>query len=54
VDTEAGHGILVAIPILDRTAKNLAELYDIEIVEAGTPKDAAEHIERSLRRLLQA
>jgi DNA-directed RNA polymerase subunit RPC12/RpoP len=54
VDTEAGHGILVAIPMLDPTAKNLAELYDIEIVEARTPKDAAGDIEKSLRRLLQA
>jgi hypothetical protein len=54
VDTEAGHGILVAIPMLDRTAKNLAELYDIQIVEAGTPKDAAGDIERSLKKLLQA
>ena len=54
VDTEAGHGILVAIPMLDRAAKNLAELYDIEIVEAGNPKDAVGEIERSLRRLIQA
>jgi len=53
VDTEAGHGILVAIPMLDRTAKNLAELYDIEIVEARTPKDAKGEVEKSLRRLLE-
>jgi len=54
VDTDAGLGILVAIPMLDQTAKNLAELYDIEIVEAGTPKDAAGDVEKKLRRLLEA
>ena len=54
VDTEAGLGILVAIPMLDKTARNLAELYDIEVVEAGTPKDAAGDIEKTLRRLLEA
>jgi hypothetical protein len=54
VDTDAGLGILVAIPMLDQTAKNLAELYDIEVVEAGTPKDAAGDVEKKLRRLLEA
>lgn len=54
VDTDAGLGILVAIPALDQTAKNLAELYDIEVIEAETPKDAAEHVEKKLRRLVHA
>jgi predicted RNA-binding Zn-ribbon protein involved in translation (DUF1610 family) len=54
VDTDAGLGILVAIPILDQTAKNLAELYDIEVVEAATPKDAAGDVEKKLRRILEA
>ena len=54
VDTDASPGILVAIPALDQTAKNLAELYDIEVVEAETPKDAAGDVEKKLGRLLQA
>jgi hypothetical protein len=39
--------------MLDQTARNLAELYDIEVVEAGTPKDAAGDVEKKLRRLLE-
>jgi len=54
VDTDASLGILVAIPTLDQTAKNLAELYDIEVVEAGTLKEAAGDVEKRLGRLLRA
>jgi hypothetical protein len=54
VDTDTGLAILVAIPMLDQTAKNLAELYDIEIVEAGSPQDAAGEVDRKLRRLLES
>jgi len=51
LDSGLDHGILVVTPTLDRAGKNLAELYDIELVEAETSQAAAEEIERRLRKL---
>ena len=52
IDTDADLGILVVIPSLDQSGKNLAELYDIGVVEAESSKVAAEEIEKRFGRLL--
>jgi hypothetical protein len=51
IDTEVELGLLVAIPSLDQTARNLAELYDIEVIEARTSKEAAEAIPKKLKKV---
>lgn len=51
IDTGVDIGLLVAIPGLDQTGKNLAELYNIETIEAGNSQEAAERLEKKLRRL---
>ena len=52
IDTDADLGLLVVIPSLDQSGKNLAELYDIGVVEAESSKEAAEQIEKKLGKLL--
>jgi DNA-directed RNA polymerase subunit RPC12/RpoP len=52
IDTDADLGFLVVIPSLDQSGKNLAELYDIGVVEAESSKEAAEQIEKKLGKLL--
>jgi len=52
IDTDADVGFLVVIPNLDQSGKNLAELYDIRVVEAESSKEAAEEIEKKLAKLL--
>jgi hypothetical protein len=52
IDTDADLGILVVIPSLDQSGKNLAELYNIQVIEAESSKDASEEIEKRMGRLL--
>jgi hypothetical protein len=52
IDTEVDLGILVVIPSINQTARNLAELYDIEVIEAETSREAADELDRRLRGLV--
>ena len=54
IDTEVDRGFLVAIPGVNQAGKNLAELYDIQVIEATTPKEAADELERRLRAFIPA
>jgi hypothetical protein len=49
LDTDVDRGFLVAIPGINQAGRNLAELYDIEVVEASNAKEAADELERRLR-----
>jgi ribosomal protein L37AE/L43A len=53
IDTGANVGVLVAIPGISQAGKNLAELYDILVIEAENAKDAAEEFERRVKTILQ-
>ena len=52
IDTDVDLGILVVIPSINQTGKNLAELYDIEVIEAESSREAADEIDRKLRGLV--
>ena len=54
IDTDIDRGFLVAIPGISQAGKNLAELYEIQVVEATTPRDAADEFERRLRAFIPA
>jgi hypothetical protein len=54
IDTGANVGILVAIPGISQAGKNLAELYDILVIEAESARDAAEELDRRLRTIVQS
>jgi len=53
IDTGANLGILVAIPGITQAGKNLAELYDILVVEGESAKEAAEEFERRVAAVVQ-
>jgi hypothetical protein len=53
-DTAPDLGMLIVIPALDPAGKNLAQLYDIEVVEAKNVQLAAEEIEKTLRRKVKS
>lgn len=52
IDTDVDLGILVVIPGINQTGKNLADLYDIEIIEAESSHEAADQLEKRLRMIL--
>jgi DNA-directed RNA polymerase subunit RPC12/RpoP len=49
IDTGIDRGFIVAIPGMNQAGKNLAELYDIQVIEANTAKEAADELEKRLR-----
>jgi DNA-directed RNA polymerase subunit RPC12/RpoP len=53
IDTEVDLGILVVIPGINQTGKNLAQLYDIEIIEAESSKEAADEFEKRLKTFVR-
>ena len=53
IDTGANLGVLVAIPAITQAGRNLAELYDILVVEGRTAKEAADEFERRLGAVVQ-
>ena len=53
IDTGADVGVLVAIPSITQAGRNLAELYDILVIEADDAKDAGEEFERRVRTIVQ-
>jgi len=53
IDTGADVGVLVAIPSISQAGRNLAELYDILVIEADDAKDAGEEFERRVRTIVQ-
>ena len=52
IDTDVDLGVLVVVPSISQTGKNLAELYDIEVIEAQTSTEAAAELEKRIRKLL--
>ena len=50
IDTGVNLGFLVAIPTLDRAARNLAQLHHIETIEAENSQEAAVRLQWKLRR----
>jgi len=52
IDADVKMGVLIAIPEMDPMAKNLAELYDIMVVESKTSSEAAERIDGALKAML--
>ena len=53
IDTGANVGVLIAIPGITQAGRNLAELYDILVIEAENAKNAAEQFERRVRTIVQ-
>jgi len=52
IDTDVDLGVLVVIPSINQTGKNLAELYDIQVIEAETSREAANELEKRMRDLI--
>jgi hypothetical protein len=52
IDTDVDLSILVVIPSINQAGKNLAELYDIQVVEAESSREAADAIDKKLRGLV--
>jgi hypothetical protein len=53
IDTGANLAVLVAIPEISQAGRNLAELYDILVIEGESPTVAAESFERRLSNALK-
>jgi hypothetical protein len=53
IDTGANIGVLIAIPGVTQAARNLAELYDLLVIEAENAKNAADEFERRVRTIIQ-
>jgi hypothetical protein len=53
IDTGVEVGVLVAIPGLDQAGRNLAELYDILVIESASTREAAEKFGQRLRFVVQ-
>jgi len=52
IDTGVDMALLVVIPRMSQAGKNLAELYDIRVIEAENARDAADEFERRLREFV--
>jgi len=54
LDTDIDQGFLVAIPGVNQAGRNLADLYNIEVIEANSAKEAADELEKRLRVFVPA
>jgi hypothetical protein len=53
IDTGANLGVLVAMPGITQAGRNLAEVYDIIVVEGKSASDTADELARRLKPIVQ-
>jgi len=53
IDTGANLGVLVAMPGVTQAGRNLAELYDIIVIEGENVKDTADELVRRIKPIVQ-
>jgi len=53
IDTGANLGVLVAMPGVTQAGRNLAELYDIIVIEGENVNDTADELVRRIKPIVQ-